>query len=136
MAVIDPISAALGLGGKLIDRLWPDPAQADAAKLELLKLQQSGELAQITGQLEINKAEAASSSLLVAGWRPFIGWICGAALAYTFIAYPLLLWATAAWWPDIKPPTLGTGDMLFELLLGMLGLGGLRTFEKVKGVAS
>ena len=133
---VDPITAALDIGSKVIDRLWPDPAQAAAAKLELLKLQQSGELAQLTGQLEINKIEAASSSLLVAGWRPFIGWICGAALAYTFIAYPLLLWATAAWWPNVRPPALGNDGMLYELLLGMLGLGGLRTFEKVKGVAS
>ena len=135
MAVIDPISAALGLGGKLIDRLWPDPAQADAAKLELLKLQQSGELAQITGQLDINKVEAASPNVFTSGWRPAIGWVCGLARAYTYIGYPLLLWAAAIWWPGVKPPTLGTGDMLFELLLGMLGLGGLRTFEKVKGVA-
>lgn len=133
---LDPISALLDIGGKVIDRVWPDPAQAASAKLELFKLQQSGELAQMAGQLEINKAEAASSSVFVAGWRPFIGWICGAALGYTFIVYPLLLWATAAWWPGIQPPTLGTGDMLFELLLGMLGMGGLRTFEKVRGVAS
>ena len=59
----DPISAALDIGGKLIDRLWPDPSQAAAAKLELLKLQQSGELQQITGQLEINKVEAANPSV-------------------------------------------------------------------------
>ena len=61
----DPISAALDIGGKLIDRLWPDPTQAAQAKLELFKLQQSGELAQITGQLEINKVEAANSSVFV-----------------------------------------------------------------------
>lgn len=133
---LDPVSALLEIGGKIFDRVFPDPAQAASAKLELFKLQQSGELAQMAGQLEINKAEAASSSVFVAGWRPFIGWICGSALGYTFIVYPLLLWATAAWWPGIQPPTLGTGDMLFELLLGMLGMGGLRTFEKVRGVAS
>jgi hypothetical protein len=133
---MDPITAALDIGGKVIDRLWPDPAQAAAARLELLKLQQSGELAQLTGQLEINKAEATSSSVLVAGWRPFVGWVCGAALAYTYIGYPLLLWAAAAWWPTVKPPVLGNDGMLYELLLGLLGLSGFRTFEKVKGVAS
>ena len=133
---LDPISALLDIGGKVIDRVWPDPAQAASAKLELFKLQQSGELAQMAGQLEINKAEAASSSVFVAGWRPFIGWICGSALGYTFIVYPLLLWATAAWWPMVRPPALGNDGMLYELLLGMLGMGGLRTFEKVKGVAS
>lgn len=132
---MDPITAALGLGSKLIERFFPDPAQADAAKLELLRLQQSGELAQITGQLEVNKTEAASSSLFVAGWRPAVGWVCAMALAYTYLLYPLLLWAAAVWWPAGKPPALGTDGMLFELLLGMLGLGGLRTFEKLKGVA-
>ena len=86
----DPISAALDIGGKLIDRLWPDPTQAAQAKLELFKLQQSGELAQITGQLEINKAEAQHSSVFVAGWRPFIGWVCGSALAYQYLIRPLV----------------------------------------------
>jgi hypothetical protein len=133
---LDPISAVLDIGGKLIDRLWPDPTQRDAAKLELLKLQQQGDLAQIAGQLEINKTEAASSSTFVAGWRPFIGWVCGAALAYTYIGYPLILWAGALWFPSIKPPVLGNDGMLYELMFGMLGLGGLRTFEKVKGVAN
>lgn len=133
---LDPISAVLDIGGKVIDRLWPDPTQRDLAKLELFKLQQSGDLAQIAGQLEINKAEAANSNVFVSGWRPAIGWVCGAALAYTYLLYPLLMWAGALWFPSIKPPPLGNDGMLYELLLGMLGLGGLRTFEKVKGVAS
>lgn len=133
---LDPVSALLDIGGKVIDRIWPDPAAAAAAKLELIKLQQSGELQQIAGQLEINKTEAASSSLFVAGWRPFVGWVCGTALVYTYLLYPLLLWAGALWFPAIKPPVLGNDGMLYELLLGMLGLGGLRTLEKVKGVAS
>jgi hypothetical protein len=133
---IDQVSAILDIGGKVIDRLWPDPTQAAAAKLELFKLQQTGELQQIAGQLEINKVEAASSNLFVSGWRPFVGWVCGSALVYTYIAYPLLLWAAATWAPDVKPPQLGNDGMLFELMLGMLGIGGLRTFEKIKGVAS
>jgi hypothetical protein len=132
---MDPITAALGLGSKLIERFFPDPAQADAAKLELLKLQQSGELAQIAGQHEVNKIEAASSSLFVAGWRPAVGWVCASALAYVYLLYPLLLWAAAIWWPAGKPPVLVNDGMLMELLLGLLGLGGLRTFEKLKGVA-
>lgn len=133
---LDPVSMLLEIGGKVIERVWPDPTQAASAKLELFKLQQSGELAQMAGQLEINKTEAASSNVWVSGWRPFIGWICGSALGYTFIVYPLLLWATAAWWPMVHPPALGNDGMLYELLLGMLGMGSLRTFEKVKGVAS
>lgn len=133
---LDPISAVLDIGGKLIDRLWPDPSQAAAAKLELIKLQQSGELAQIAGQLEINKIEAASSNVFVAGWRPFCGWVCGAALAYSYIGYPLLIWVCTLWFPHITPPKLGNDGMLYELLFAMLGLGGLRSFEKFKGVAS
>ena len=132
---IDPISAVLDIGGKLIDRLWPDPSQAAAAKLELVKLQQSGELAQIAGQLEINKVEAASSNVFVSGWRPFAGWVCGSALAYSYIVYPLLVWGCAIWVPTITPPKLGNDGMLYELLFAMLGLGGLRSFEKFKGVA-
>jgi len=132
---LDPITAALDIGGKLIDRLWPDKAQADAAKLELLKLQQSGELAEMTGQLEINKVEAASSSVFVAGWRPFIGWTCGMALVYTFLLYPLLQWVAALLQPNMPIPVLINMDMLWELMFGMLGFGGLRTFEKLKGVA-
>lgn len=132
---LDPITAALDIGGKLIDRLWPDPTQRDAAKLELFKLHQQGELAQIAGQIEINKVEAASSSVFVSGWRPAIGWVCGSALAYTYLIYPLLTWAAAIWFPSIKPPVLGNDGMLYELLLGMLGIGGMRTYEKIKGVS-
>lgn len=79
---LDPVSLLLEVGNKVIDRVWPDPSQAAQAKLELIKLQQSGELAVITGQMEINKAEAANPSVFVAGWRPFIGWVCGAACAW------------------------------------------------------
>jgi len=126
---LDPISAALDIGGKLIDRLWPDQTQRDAARLELLKLQQSGELVQISGQLEINKAEAANPNLFVSGWRPGVGWVCVAGLAYQFLAYPIMV----AWLPAITSLDMGT---LMTLLAGMLGLGGLRTTEKINGVAA
>jgi hypothetical protein len=126
---IDPITAALDIGGKLIDRLWPDPTQRDAARLELLKLQQSGDLAQITGQLKINEIEAASPSLFVSGWRPAVGWVCVAGLAYQFLIYPIAL----SWLPGISSLDMGT---LLTLLLGMLGIGGLRTAEKLQGVAA
>lgn len=126
---LDPITAALDIGGKLIDRLWPDPGQAAQAKLELVKLQQSGELAQITGQLEINKVEAASASVFVSGWRPFIGWICGVGLGYQFLIYPILV----GFVPQIRELDLGT---LITLLGGLLGLGTLRTVEKLNGVAA
>lgn len=132
---LEPIAAALEIGGKLIDRLWPNKAEADAAKLELFKLQQSGELAVITGQLEINKIEAASPSLFVSGWRPFFGWVCGAALAYQYLFRPMSIAVTVALG---FPPPMMVGlesHELWELTFNLLGLGGMRTLEKTKGVA-
>lgn len=131
----DPVSALLDLGGKVIDRVWPDPAQRAQAQLELFKLQQSGELQQIAGQLEVNKTEAASASVFVAGWRPFIGWVCGVALAYQFVLRPLLAFGFMAAGRPLPGEMPGLDSTLWELLFGMLGLGTLRTAEKFKGVA-
>ncbi|CAB4139813.1 Holin of 3TMs, for gene-transfer release [uncultured Caudovirales phage] len=137
---VDPISAVLDIGGKLIDRLWPDATQAAEAKLELLKMQQTGELAQLAaetelakGQLEVNQAEAGSSNLFVAGWRPWIGWVCGVAFSYHFVVQPLLAFILAATGYPVTLPTFNM-DALYTVLLGMLGLGSMRTFEKYKKV--
>lgn len=130
----DPITAGLDLVGKVIDRVWPDPAAEIAAKLDILKLQLGNEVSLLLGQLEINKAEASSSSIFVAGWRPAIGWICAAALAYQYILRPLVAWGFAISGNPI-PIMPGLDGNLWELMMGMLGLGGLRTFEKVKGAA-
>jgi len=123
------ITGLLQIGGKLIERLIPDPAAQDAAKLELLKLQQSGELATMTAQTEINKVEAASPSIFVSGWRPAIGWVCALAMCYQYFARPFL----TAFYPVLTFP--GLDDNLWQLMMGMLGLGGLRTFEKSQGIA-
>ena len=138
---MDPITILLGLGGKVIDRIWPDPAQRDAAKLELLKMQQSGELAQLTAdtslmleQIKVNAIEAQNPSLLVSGWRPMIGWVCGTACAWNWIGLPIVkLGLTAAGYP-IELVSANLTEML-PILMGMLGLGALRTTEKIKGVA-
>jgi hypothetical protein len=132
---LDPLSALLDIGGKVIDRVWPDPEKAAAAKLELFKMQQSGELAAMAGQMEINKVEAASSSLFVSGWRPSIGWICGAGFAVQFVVGPLAEWGAALAGHPVKFPQMDTGTMM-PLLLGMLGLGGLRTAEKLADKAA
>ena len=131
----DPISSALELGNTLISRIFPDPAQADAAKLELLKLQQSGELASMTAQTDINKVEAGSNSIFVAGWRPFVGWVCGSAFALHFVIMPIANFILIAL--GHKEVVLSF-DMqtLLTLLMGLLGLGGMRTYEKVQGVAN
>jgi hypothetical protein len=137
----DPISAALDLGGKLIDRLIPDPAQKAQAALDLLKLQQTGELAQLTadtdlarGQLAVNQAEATNANWFVSGWRPAVGWVCVLGLFYSFvlrpIAAPLITKYVGAPLEALDMGTLGT------LLFGMLGLGGMRTVEKINGVAA
>jgi hypothetical protein len=88
----DPLTGALDLGARLVDRLIPDPAAKAEATVQLMQLKASGELARITAdtdlvraQIEVNRAEAKSSSLFVAAGRPFVIWVCGAALANDFI---------------------------------------------------
>ena len=132
---LDPVTALLDVGGKLIDKLFPDPTQKAAANYELLKLHQQGELALLAQevalaktQTDVNQEEAKSTNWFVAGWRPYIGWICGTGLAYQFLVYPILI----AFQPKIVSLDMGT---LITLLAGMLGLGTLRSFEKSKGVA-
>lgn len=121
------------LGGKIIDRLFPDPAARAAAELELLKLTQAGDLQTVLAQLEINAREAAHPSIFVAGWRPFVGWTCGVGLVYATVGHNLLTWlAQARGWP--LPPAVDA-DLLIYTLGGLLGIGGLRTLEKVKGVS-
>lgn len=138
---LDVISAALDLGGKLLDRVMPDPAQKAAAQLELLKLAQTGELAQLTadtqlaqGQIGVNAVEAANPSIFVSGWRPFIGWVCGSGLAYQFILAPLLTWGGQLLNSTAVAPSLDMSTLI-TLLAGMLGLGGMRTMERLNGVA-
>jgi hypothetical protein len=131
---LDPVSALLDIGGKVIDRVWPDPVQAATAKLELVKLQQSGELAAMAGQLDINKVEAANPSVFVSGWRPFVGWVCGMACAWNWIGLKIALFVAAYF---NHPLNLASADMseMMPVLMGMLGIGGLRTIEKLNGVA-
>jgi hypothetical protein len=121
------------LGGKIIDRLFPDPTAKAQAELELLKLAQAGDLQTVLAQLEINAKEATHPSIFVAGWRPFVGWGCGLGLLYATVGHNLLAWlAQSQGWP--LPPSVDA-DLLIYTLGGMLGIGGLRTLEKVKGVA-
>ena len=117
---IDPVTAALDIGGKLIDRLWPDPAQRDAAKLELLKMQQSGELAQFSAQADIVKTEAGSSNWLTASWRPILMLTFGALIV--------------ARWFGWAAPNLSEAEYLALWEIVKLGLGGYvigRSVEKV-----
>lgn len=130
-AILTALVPALGT---LVDRLIPDKAAAERAKadMEAALVKASNEAA--LAQVEVNKIEAGHSSVFVAGWRPAIGWVCAAALAWAFIVAPVASWTMAALGVKETLPAIGT-DNLFELVLAMLGLGGLRTFEKMRGVA-
>ena len=129
---LDPISAALDLGNTLITRIFPDPAQADAAKLELLKLQQSGDLAQMTAQTDINKEEAKSTNWFVAGARPFILWICGFAMLYCTLLEPILRFVAVVIYGYSGPFPIIDSNFTMQVMFGILGLGAYRSYEKVK----
>ena len=126
------LAPLLEVGKTLLDRFVPDPEAKRAAEAEFLKMAMDGELRQTIAQLEINAREAAHPSVFVAGWRPFFGWAGGAAFVYATIGQPMLAWwAGVQGWP--APPTLNL-DLLWAVVTGMLGIGGLRTYEKAKGV--
>lgn len=125
--------AILELGAKLLDRVIPDADARAKAQAELIKASQDQEFQLALAQVEVNKVEAASSNWFVSSWRPAVGWICVCGLAYNFIIYPLMLWCASALHAGFVPPPLFS-ENLMELVLGMLGLGGLRTVEKIKGV--
>ena len=113
--------------GSVIDRIWPNKTEQEKAQLQAAMLV-------VQGQLAVNQVEAGSSSVFVAGWRPFIGWVCGSACAWNWIGLPitkagLLLGGITL---DLAPADL---TEMLPVLMGMLGLGALRTFEKTKGVA-
>jgi hypothetical protein len=133
----------LGIGsviesvGKVAGDLITTDKERMQLDLEGRKLDQAIDLAQI----EVNKAEAAHSSVFVAGWRPAIGWIGAAAMAYQFLLYPLMLWVWTylqgtGWIPkELTPPPVLDADQLWVILSGILGIAGMRSFEKTKGVA-
>ncbi|WP_322040106.1 3TM-type holin [Burkholderia diffusa] len=131
MGFLDPISAVSDVVGKIIDRVWPDPAQAAAAKLQLLQLQQTGELAQITGQMQINQAEAQSNDPLQ-HWRGGMGWVCVAGYAWNFVLRPAMSDISALLGHHIVLTEMDL-TQLATITIGMLGLGGMHVYQQVKG---
>ena len=110
----------------IVNKIWPDASQAQKDALAF-------QLAQMQSQTDTNKTEAANQSIFVAGWRPFIGWVCGAGLAFAFIISPLATWGCELAGHPVKFPELDLGTLM-TLLFGMLGLGAMRTTEKINGL--
>lgn len=134
------IGAILPVVGTLIDKIFPDKQAADEAKIKLMELTQKGELAQLDaelqlalGQIETNKIEAASTDPFRAGWRPMAGWACSLGLFYEFLLRPILPWVIGLSGAEISPMPNLDMDQLMVLLGGLLGLGGFRSYERIKG---
>ena len=128
------IQALLGPATELIGKFVEDKDQKNKLAHEIATMAERHAQELAKGQLEINKAEAQHRSIFVAGWRPFVGWTCGVALAWHFVLAPLTIFVCA--YAGIALPDLPTFDMssLLTVLMGMLGLGGMRSFEKAKGL--
>jgi hypothetical protein len=128
-----PVLSILEIGAKLLDKVIPDKDAREKAQSELFKAAQDQDFQLALAQIKVNEEEAKSENLFKSGWRPAIGWICVFGLAYNFVIYNILLWAVATFQLQITPPAL-MSDILMELVFALLGLGSLRTFEKIKGI--
>ena len=136
----DPLTALFEIGKTAINKIWPDPIRRAEELRKLEEMRQKGQLAELTaeiqlltGQMEINKEEAKSSSSFVAGWRPFVGWVCGVGLAYVSIVEPVMRFIATMCGYAGSFPGIDT-TLTMQVLLGMLGLGVMRTGEKIKKV--
>lgn len=139
------IDDAISAGLQIINKFVPDPEQREKAAFELAQLKQASEFAELnaatqiaTAQSETNKVEAASASVFVSGWRPAIGWCCAASLAFYFIpqfALAAIMWVRLCYMKnELLPYPVSIGDVM-GLSLNLLGIGALRTVEKIQGVA-
>lgn len=128
MADITGIGAVADLAGTVINKIWPD--KSDQEKQEL-----AAAVMVVQGQIATNQEEAKNPSIFVSGWRPFIGWVCGAACAWNWIGLKIALFIAAYLGHDLKLQPADISEMM-PVLLGMLGLGGLRTVEKLNDKAA
>jgi len=128
------LQALIGPVTGILDKFIEDKDAKNTMAHEIATMAEKAAHEAAMAQVEVNKMEAQHRSLFVAGWRPFIGWTCGIALAYHFVLNPLIMFGVS--WAGVEIPELPEFDMssLMTVLMGMLGLGGLRTFEKVKKV--
>ena len=128
------LQALIGPVTGILDKFIEDKDQKAALAHEIATMSERHAQELAKGQLEINKAEAASGSVFKGGWRPFIGWVCGIAFAYHFVLQPLIVFVVTA--AGVEIPELPSFDMgsLMTVMMGMLGLGGLRSYEKKQGL--
>ena len=134
------IAAAVGIGSSLIEKIWPDPAKQQEALFKLKELEQKGDLAELQahvaglqGQMAVNLEEAKHPSIFVAGWRPWVGWICGFSLAYAAILKPFIEFIALVSGYTGTFPVLDA-SITMPVLLGMLGIGAQRSYDKKNGV--
>ena len=135
------ISGLFSAAQSLIERFFPDPEKKAAAQLELLKMQQNGDLALLAAetdlaklQIQVNIEEAKSTNWFVAGARPFIMWTCGFALAYASLIEPLARFAAKVWFGYTGEFPIIDTTLTMQVLMGILGLGAYRSVERIKGV--
>lgn len=127
----DPITAIGNVVNTVLERVLPDKQANDAAKVQIAEMTLNGQLQQVAGQLQINLAEAQNKNVFVSGWRPAIGWLCGLGLLWQFFLGPLL----GFFFQSHKIPMIDASS-LQDLLFALLGMGTLRTVDKVKGAGS
>jgi len=128
------IASLIGPVSGILDKVIPDADEKAKLAHQLATMADTHAQQALLAQLEINKAEAASGSVFKGGWRPFVGWVCGIALLYHFILSPLIIFSVTLTGIEIPPiPEFDMGSLM-TVLMGMLGLGGLRTYEKQKGI--
>ena len=130
---MDPITAGIGLLDTFIGKFVADKDLAAKLAMQARSEEFQGNLTLLTGQMDINKEEAKSSNVFTSGWRPFSGWICGAALLYAVILEPIARFAAKVLFHYAGEfPVIDT-TLTMQVLMGMLGLGAARTVEKIKG---
>jgi len=128
------LQAIIGAVVPLLDKFIPDAGEKQKLAHEIATMAQKMAHESALAQIDVNKEEAKSSSIFVSGWRPFVGWTCGFALAYHFILQPMLTLILTISGITVDLPEFDMGTLM-TVLMGMLGLGGLRTFEKTKNIA-
>ena len=137
----DPVSAIFDLGKSAIERIWPDPIKRAEEVRKLEEMRQTGDMAALNahvqlmvGQIEVNKVEAGHKSIFVSGARPSVIWVGSFALAWAGIIHPLLTWVWMFAGIDGNPPPLIESGALTTIVSGLLGVAGMRSFDKSKGV--